>query len=241
MSSQTHAASLPRIGPYIILYYTILERRERSLRRQHSAEKRTPTGLASLSLDVGDNFGEVNAHANRPERCAQCKVSPAEWRLRQGRLQLREVRGGPPLPFRAHRRRAWYRQPDTCCGYNCHRRATSETRTPGFSVSATIRAFSSADQRRRRPGPVSSSTRRKLPFMSSLISFIRINRSPLFHALQVLSGLARNNGLEKMLTFNHLSPNQKWLWTLCSPPQFTVANIGSRSDEKGYRKVLHTR
>ena len=35
------------------------------------------------------------------------------------------------------------------------RRATSDTRASGRKVSATICAFSSADQRRRRPGPVS--------------------------------------------------------------------------------------
>ena len=44
------------------------------------------------------------------------------------------------------------RQPKTCCEQICQRRATSDTRAPGTRVSATIRAFSSADQRRRRPG-----------------------------------------------------------------------------------------
>jgi hypothetical protein len=53
------------------------------------------------------------------------------------------------------------RQPNTCCEQTCQRRATSDTRPPGTRVSATICAFSSAVQRRRRPGPVSSSTRPK--------------------------------------------------------------------------------
>jgi hypothetical protein len=75
--------------------------------------------------------------------------------------------------------RASRRHPNTCCGHNCQRRATSATRAPGSSVSATIAAFSSADQRRRRRGPVKTSTRRKLPFASSLTSNITMARSPL--------------------------------------------------------------
>src|SRR5580704_16241141 len=71
------------------------------------------------------------------------------------------------------------RQPKTCCEQICQRRATSDTRAPGTRVSATIRAFSSADQRRRRPGPVRTSIRRYSPFASSLTSNIRIARSPL--------------------------------------------------------------
>jgi hypothetical protein len=50
------------------------------------------------------------------------------------------------------------RHPNTCWGQTCQRRATSGTRAPGASVLATIRAFSSSDQRRRHPGPVSTST-----------------------------------------------------------------------------------
>ena len=78
--------------------------------------------------------------------------------------------------------RAARRQPNTCCGQTCQRRATADTRAPGARVSSTIRDFSSADQRRRRPGPVRSSTRRKPPFASSLTSNITIARSPLLQA-----------------------------------------------------------
>jgi hypothetical protein len=49
-------------------------------------------------------------------------------------------------------------EPDNCCGWSCHRRAISDTRAPGTNISATICAFFSADQRRRRPRPVGSST-----------------------------------------------------------------------------------
>jgi hypothetical protein len=66
--------------------------------------------------------------------------------------------------------RASRRHVKTCCELSCQRRATSETRAPGASVSSMIRAFSSDDQRRRRPGPVSSSIRRYPPFVSSLMS-----------------------------------------------------------------------
>src|SRR5208282_1820958 len=64
------------------------------------------------------------------------------------------------------------RQPKTCCEQTCQRRATSDTRAPGTMVSAISRAFSSADQRRRRAGPVRTSTRRYSPFASSLTSNI---------------------------------------------------------------------
>src|ERR1700761_3220534 len=92
------------------------------------------------------------------------------------------------------------RQPKTCCEQICHRRATSDTRAPGTSVSATIRAFSSADQRRRRPGPVRTSTRRNSPFASSLTSNIRIARSPLPQAHQALRRSPLNKGIRGPLT-----------------------------------------
>src|SRR6516225_1019652 len=97
------------------------------------------------------------------------------------------------------------RQPNTCCEQICHRRATSDTRAPGASVSATIRAFSSADQRRRRPGPVRTSTRRKLPFASSLTSNIRIARSPLPQANQALPGRPLNKGFRGPLTLHAMA------------------------------------
>src|SRR5277367_1536632 len=81
-------------------------------------------------------------------------------------------------------RRAACRHAKTCCGHTSQRRATSDTRAPGVSVSATIRAFSSANQRRRRAGPVRISIRRKPPFASSLTSYIAIARSLLPQAKQ---------------------------------------------------------
>ena len=93
------------------------------------------------------------------------------------------------------------RQPKTCCEQTCHRRATSDTRAPGTKVSATIRAFSSADQRRRRPGPVKNSTRRYSPFASSLTSNIRIARSPVSQAYQALPARSLKKGGRAPLTF----------------------------------------
>src|ERR1700677_335862 len=97
-----------------------------------------------------------------------------------GLVVSRSVVGGSP--------RAACRHPKTCCGHTCQRRATSDTRAPGTSVSATIRAFSSADQRRRRAGPVRISIRRKPPFAStfasSVTSYIAIARSLLPQAKQ---------------------------------------------------------
>jgi hypothetical protein len=95
------------------------------------------------------------------------------------------------------------RQPNTCCEQTCQRRATSDTRAPGVRVSATIRAFSSADQRRRRPGPVRTSTRRNSPFASSLTSNIRIARSPLPPAHQALPGRLLKKGGRAALTTDH--------------------------------------
>src|SRR5271166_1004109 len=106
------------------------------------------------------------------------------------------VRAGSPV----RSLRAVRRQPNTCCEQTCQRRATSDTRAPGTRVSSTIRAFSSADQRRRRPGPVRTSTRRNSPFASSLTSNIRIARSPLPQANQALRGRPLNKGFRGPLT-----------------------------------------
>jgi hypothetical protein len=94
------------------------------------------------------------------------------------------------------------RQPKTCCEQTYHRRATSDTRAPGTKVSATIRAFSSADQRRRRPGPIRTSTRRYSPFASSLTSNLRIARSPAPQANQALPPRSLKKGGSAPLTIN---------------------------------------
>ena len=97
-------------------------------------------------------------------------------------------------------RRAACRQVNTCCGHTCQRRATSDTRAPGNRVSATTRAFSSADQRRRRPGPVSISMRRKPPFASALTSNIALARSSLPHAMRTAPHTLWNKGARAPLT-----------------------------------------
>ena len=97
-------------------------------------------------------------------------------------------------------RHAARRQPNTCCEQTCQRRATSDTRAPGTRLSSTIRAFSAADQRRRRPGPTSTSTRRYSPFASSLTSNITIARCPLSQATQPPSGRVSKKGNRAPLT-----------------------------------------
>jgi len=52
------------------------------------------------------------------------------------------------------------RHPNSCCGDSPCRRATAHTDKPLVSVSATIRALSSARHVRRRPAPVNTSIRR---------------------------------------------------------------------------------
>ena len=109
---------------------------------------------------------------------ARCTVAAGRASLTIGtKLHVAGVVVGPATLGKSWR--IARRQPNTCCEQTCQRRATSDTRAPGIRVSATIRAFSSADQRRRRPGPVRTSTRRNSPFASSLTSNIRIARSPL--------------------------------------------------------------
>ena len=103
-------------------------------------------------------------------------------------------------------RRAARRQPNTCCEQTCQRRATSDTRAPGIRVSAMIRALSSADQRRRRAGPVRTSIRRNPPFASSLTSNITIARSPLPQANQPRPRPPLNKGVRAPLT---LFPRQQ--------------------------------
>ena len=103
-------------------------------------------------------------------------------------------------------RHAARRQPNTCCEQTCQRRATSDTRAPGARVSSTIRAFSSADQRRRRPGPVRTSTRRNSPFASSLTSNITIARSPLcLGQLNHRPGRSLKKGVRAPLTLDRLT------------------------------------
>ena len=63
-------------------------------------------------------------------------------------------------------------QLNRCCELMSCRRAISATGTPALSASATIRPFSSAVQRRRRPTPVRISTRPNESFVSHIVSVI---------------------------------------------------------------------
>jgi len=78
--------------------------------------------------------------------------------------------------------RACRRQPNNCCGLSPCRRATSDTLAPGFRLSTTMRALSSADHCRRRPVPVISSIRRTVvtppsALSAGLLSSVCSNRS----------------------------------------------------------------
>src|SRR5271168_3524544 len=124
---------------------------------------------------------------------------------------------------RAMFRHAARRQPNTCCEQTCQRRATSDTRAPGTRLSSTIRAFSSTDQRRRRPGPTSTSTRRYSPFASSLTSNITIARCPLPQATQSPSGWSLKMGIRAALTFYRVASvlNDKEISLLRRVREFT--------------------
>src|SRR6185312_5966700 len=78
--------------------------------------------------------------------------------------------------------------------------ATSATRAPGARLSWTIRALSSADQRRRRSGPVKSSSRRKPTFASLLTSNIITAPSPIPRESPAQLNQERKNGRRAPLT-----------------------------------------
>ena len=80
----------------------------------------------------------------------------ARRRFHDRRHKLRRLR----IATRRAGCRACRRQPNSCCGVSPCRRAISETTAPGASVSSMIRALSSAENRRRRPVPVITSSRR---------------------------------------------------------------------------------
>src|SRR3954453_5665370 len=72
------------------------------------------------------------------------------------------------------------RQTNSWLGCSPYRRATAEEVVAGSRLSATIRAFSSADQRRRRPTPVITSIRRKLSRFALVVALgLRIEAGPL--------------------------------------------------------------
>ena len=75
--------------------------------------------------------------------------------------------------------RACRRQVKTCCGVGPRRRATSETTAPATSVSATTSLLKSSENCRRRPIPVTTSSRRtSVASGLSVWSSVDISRSP---------------------------------------------------------------
>ena len=81
---------------------------------------------------------------------------------------------GPAADCRACRRHV-----NTCCGVSPRRRATSETTAPTTSVSSTIWALKSSENRRRRPVPVITSNRRNSVASGlSVWSSVDTSRSP---------------------------------------------------------------
>lgn len=68
------------------------------------------------------------------------------------------------------------------------RRATADTLAPGAKLSATIAAFTSVDQRRRRPVPVTISTRRSVS-----APLFEIRRMPILIA--ILTTVLRDSDL----------------------------------------------
>ena len=89
------------------------------------------------------------------------------------------AKGKPPIGSSASRR-ACRRQANTCCGVRPWRRAIWLTGAPSSKLSATIAAFCSAIQARRRPAPVKISSRcaGRETFDTSLRSEIDTCRSP---------------------------------------------------------------
>src|SRR6185437_4375953 len=102
-------------------------------------------------------------------------------------------------------RRACRRQVNTCCGVSPFRRATSETTAPGTSVSSTIPALKSSENRRRRPVPVITSSRRTAVVSGlSIWSSVGISRSPIQRPNNRPSPTSNEGGITTALT---LSPS----------------------------------
>jgi hypothetical protein len=93
-------------------------------------------------------------------------------------------------------------QPNNCCGVSPCRRATAVTFSPSAQLSATIRAFCSAVHARRRPVPVSASSRctgSGLDLCKSSVSDTCLARV-IQHADIRASRLARQRGRKTPLT-----------------------------------------
>jgi hypothetical protein len=105
------------------------------------------------SMPLPDGRDRLVRHGHGPERQVQTGIGPVAVQ----RVRLRD-RGAGDTSDRI--------------------RFTSATRAPGTKLSWMIRALSSADQRRRRSGPVRTSIRRKPTFASSLTSNIITALSP---------------------------------------------------------------
>src|SRR3954466_5814680 len=96
--------------------------------------------------------------------------------------------------------RACRRHVNTCCGISPWRRATSETTAPGKSVSSTISALSSSENRRRRPVPVITSSRRTVTSGSSVWSSVDTSRSLFRDRYTRPSQAPREGGVRTALT-----------------------------------------
>ena len=192
--------SPPQQGPCSTPFHTLAEvdrlRRQQDPRAggrcDHAAEARTARNtVVSRSASVPGttrSTAPASSISSDGEERAGATVGPGSGCDIAGTIGTKSSR--PAAPTRISRR-----QVKTCCGQTCRRRATSATTAPGFRVSATIRALSSADHFRRRPGPVRTSTRRyPPPFASSLTSTITSARSSQPQADQPYSTPAPEGG-----------------------------------------------
>src|SRR5690242_2680816 len=139
----------------------------------HASETRTARSTALSSL--GSTPGETRTTA--PASTTSSPGPAAAPAAASGSARI-GTNAASPRPTARLLARASRRHVNSCCGAICQRRATAETTAPGASLSATTCALVASSQTRRRPGPVSTSTRRySPPFMSRIMSALLSARS----------------------------------------------------------------
>lgn len=121
-------------------------------------------------------------------------------------------RGTSGAAYTPVRCRDWRRHVNNCCGASPCRRATSETTAPGTSVSSIIRVLSSAENHRRRPVPVITSSRRAVVASGlSVWSSIDTTRSPIQRSshspiVNVRKRCGQNTAYEQQARIGHRRP-----------------------------------
>lgn len=142
------------------------------VRLQHLNDSRDHVGVCAAA---GPDGNVLNLNLNEPASGLGLHRSALRFLQRAGAATTVSTTAGTNCGASAvdiEGLRACRRHVNTCCGISPCGRATSETTAPGKSASSTIRPLSSSENRRRRPVPVITSSRRTVTPGSSIGSSI---------------------------------------------------------------------